>query len=209
MKSGLAGYIRAVRAQVWSYVRASGAAPGREGPLGSAVSASSQPAVNFASQDDLSSVQCAVVLAGLEIVGSSEGKAQRQVALERAVLLRTLLKAEGVHCLGDPSPTVSVVVGDEALARLVSKHLLVFGLGADLVEYPAVAKGAARFQLHVTAEHTKANVRFAAAIFSMALGAGRTEFADMASPAGRRTQPVVDQSTIESEAVAGVPLSAA
>lgn len=177
--------------------------------MGSAESASSRPAVNFASQDDLSLVQSAAGLAALERAGSSEGKVRRQVALERAVLLRTLLKVGGVHCLGDPSPIVSVVVGDEALARLVSKHLVAFGLGADLVEYPAVAKGAARFRLHVMAEHTKANVRFAAAIFSMALGAGRTEFEAMASQASRRPQPLVDQSTIESDAVTDRPLSAA
>ena len=49
-------------------------------------------------------------------------------------------------------------MGTEALARLVSRRLHDAGLLANLVEYPAVGKGAARFRMQVMAKHTPDNV---------------------------------------------------
>jgi hypothetical protein len=53
---------------------------------------------------------------------------------------------------------VSAKVGDEALARMVSQRLPELGVVANLVEFPAVAKGSARFRLQVMAKHTKENI---------------------------------------------------
>ena len=53
--------------------------------------------------------------------------------------------------------------GDEALARLTARELPQIDLLANLVEFPAVAKGQARFRLQVMAGHTEAEIETAAA----------------------------------------------
>jgi glycine C-acetyltransferase len=60
--------------------------------------------------------------------------------------------------VGNPSAIVSAKVGDEALARLLSSHLPDLGVVANLVEFPAVAKGSARFRFQVMAGHSKADI---------------------------------------------------
>ena len=55
-------------------------------------------------------------------------------------------------------------MGTEALARLVSRQLSRMGLVANLVEFPAVPKGAARFRLQVMANHDEEQVAAAAYI---------------------------------------------
>ena len=69
-------------------------------------------------------------------------------------------RAEGgrSRVYGDPSAIVGVKMGSEATARLVSRRLLELGLIANLVEYPAVPRGAARFRLQVMASHTPAQI---------------------------------------------------
>jgi glycine C-acetyltransferase len=64
-----------------------------------------------------------------------------------------------------------VRVGDEALARLVSRRLPDLEVIANLVEYPAVAKGAARFRMQVQANHTEQNIRDA--VYAMAVARAR------------------------------------
>ena len=58
-------------------------------------------------------------------------------------------------------------MGYEGLARLVSRHLPL-GLVANLVEFPAVPKGAARFRLQVMANHTEQNIADAVQILKTA-----------------------------------------
>jgi glycine C-acetyltransferase len=41
---------------------------------------------------------------------------------------------------------------------MVSQKLPALGVVANLVEFPAVAKGSARFRLQVMAKHTKSNI---------------------------------------------------
>ncbi len=106
----------------------------------------------------LSPVQCATVLKAFEIVESDEGAALRETMLARAVYLRGQLQKSGFEVIGDPSSIVPVVVGSEGLARRVSQQLSRLGVVANLVEYPAVAKGNARFRLQVMAKHSKVNV---------------------------------------------------
>jgi 7-keto-8-aminopelargonate synthetase-like enzyme len=125
----------------------------------------------------LSPVQCAIVHEALEIVQSPEGTRRRRVLRDRVELLRSLVESSNSRCMGEASPIVPVMVGEEALARLTSKHLAELGLAANLVEYPAVAKGAARFRLQVMADHTEAHVRFAHSALSEALKRAKHEFA--------------------------------
>lgn len=106
----------------------------------------------------LSPVQCAVVLKAFEIIESEEGANLRGALLRNVNSLRQHLTDAGMEFYGEPSAIVAVKMGSEALARLVSKRLPALGLLANLVEYPAVPKGAARFRMQVMANHTEQNI---------------------------------------------------
>lgn len=106
----------------------------------------------------LSPIQSAIVLKAFEIVRSEEGRTLRADLMKNVLYLRDQLKAAGLEVVGDPSAIVSVKVGDEGLARLVSQRLPRLGAIANLVEFPAVAKGSARFRLQVMARHSKENI---------------------------------------------------
>lgn len=111
----------------------------------------------------LSQVQAAVVLKAFEIVDSAEGKQLRDELMNNILNLRGALQAAGMAFYGDPSAIVAVKMGTESLARLVSRRLPKLGLLANLVEFPAVAKGAARFRMQVMAKHTPENISDAVA----------------------------------------------
>ncbi len=114
----------------------------------------------------LSPVQCATVLKAFEIVDSHEGEVLRGELMANVLDLRESLRARGLDSYGGPSAIVAVKMGSEALARLVGRRLPDAGLLANLVEYPAVGKGAARFRLQVMAKHSADNIL--AAVDSMA-----------------------------------------
>ncbi len=106
----------------------------------------------------LSPVQSAIVLKAFEIVQSEEGRDLRASLMKNILYLRGELMNLGLEVIGNPSAIVSAKVGDEALARMVSQKLPALGVVANLVEFPAVAKGSARFRLQVMAKHTKQNI---------------------------------------------------
>jgi 7-keto-8-aminopelargonate synthetase-like enzyme len=107
----------------------------------------------------LSPIQSAIVLKACEIIGSGEGDRLRSAMMANVLQLRAALQNAGFEVYGDPSAIVSVKIGDEGLARLMSRRLPALGIIANLVEYPAVAKGNARFRLQVQAAHTADQVR--------------------------------------------------
>jgi glycine C-acetyltransferase len=109
----------------------------------------------------LSPVQAAVILKAFEIVGSAKGDALRADLMRNVMMLRNTLAEHGMEVYGDPSAIVCVKMGSEAVARLVSRRLPDLGLLANLVEFPAVPKGAARFRMQVMAGHTEQNIRHA------------------------------------------------
>ena len=111
----------------------------------------------------LSPVQVAVVTRALEIVRSTEGQALRDRMMANVLHLRDELSDRGLSFYGDPSAIVAVKAGDEALARLTARELPTLGLLANLVEFPAVAKGQARFRMQVMAAHTAGEIETAAA----------------------------------------------
>ena len=111
----------------------------------------------------LSPVQVAVVTKALEIVRSPEGQALRDRLMANVLHLREALTDRGLGVYGGPSAIVAVKAGDEALARLTARELPTLGLLANLVEFPAVAKGQARFRMQVMAAHTEAEIETAAA----------------------------------------------
>ena len=106
----------------------------------------------------LSPVQCAIVLKAFDIVDSAEGDLLRDKMMGNVLNLRSSLNARGLDVYGEPSAIVCVKMGSEALARLMSRRLPELGLLANLVEYPAVGKGAARFRMQVMANHSPENV---------------------------------------------------
>ena len=106
----------------------------------------------------LSQVQAAIVLKAFEIVESAEGHALRRELMTNVLNLRATLSEKGMGYYGDPSAIVCVKVGTERVARLVSRQLPDLGLLANLVEYPAVGKGSARFRMQVMAKHSPQNI---------------------------------------------------
>ena len=116
----------------------------------------------------LSPVQGAVVLKSLEIVRAAEGAERRRAMLRNSVHLRGCLAAKGLSVYGEPSAIVAVKMGTEALARLTANEIAGMGLVANLVEFPAVPKGEARFRLQVQADHTEAELTRAAEVMAQA-----------------------------------------
>lgn len=106
----------------------------------------------------MSPVNAAIVLKAFEIIEAPEGAVLRQELMTNVLSLRSQLKAAGLDYYGDPSAIVCVKMGTEGLARLVSRRLPDLGLLANLVEYPAVGKGAARFRMQVMAKHSARNI---------------------------------------------------
>lgn len=101
----------------------------------------------------LSPVQASVVLETLRIVRSEEGEERRQALLQAVLDLRDTLAGQGLHPLGVPSPILPVPLHDEALARRACREAHARGLILNLVEFPAVAKGKARFRLQLQSDH--------------------------------------------------------
>ncbi|MDA8870049.1 aminotransferase class I/II-fold pyridoxal phosphate-dependent enzyme [Rhizobiaceae bacterium] len=106
----------------------------------------------------LSPVQAATVMAAFDIVQSQEGKERRAKLMENILYLREEVVRAGMEAHGDPSPIVPVKVGSEDLARLSAHELSQRGAIANLVEYPAVPQGGARFRVQVMADHSKENI---------------------------------------------------
>ncbi len=81
-------------------------------------------------------------------------------------------------------------MGTEGLARLVSKRLPEFGLIANLVEFPAVPKGAARIRMQVMANHSEENITDAVQILKAARHQAELELEGINQPAQRAEQVV-------------------
>jgi glycine C-acetyltransferase len=124
----------------------------------------------------LSPMQAATVLKAFEIIESPEGQVLRDKLMSNILSLRRQLVDAGFEVYGDPSAIVCVKMGSEGLARLVSRRLPQEGLIANLVEFPAVPKGQARFRMQVMANHTPQNIADAVARLRAAYETGSAEF---------------------------------
>lgn len=127
----------------------------------------------------LSPVQAATILKAFEMVESVEGRVLRLELLANVISLRRELQQAGLDYYGDPSAIVCVKMGSEGLARLVSRRLPELGLIANLVEFPAVPKGAARIRMQVMASHTEKNIADAVAILKTAKTQAEQELEDL------------------------------
>lgn len=124
----------------------------------------------------LSPVQAATVAKAFEIVQSDRGRELRRMLLKRVGQMRDALTAAGLTVIGDPSAIVPVLVGDEALARMASRRLPELAIIANLVEYPAVAKGNARFRLQMMPSHSAENVSELASRLRLAVDRAKPEY---------------------------------
>ena len=121
----------------------------------------------------ISPVQSAVALESLRVVRSEEGDALRSKAFDNILRLRAGCESRGIECLGNPSNVVPVMCGDETVAKWTSRLLEENGLIANLVEFPAVPRGTARFRFQVMATHSEEQVDRAVEIFSDCLDEAR------------------------------------
>jgi glycine C-acetyltransferase len=126
----------------------------------------------------LSPVQAATVLKAFQIVDSAEGRQLRAAMMSNVLSLREQMRGVGLDVYGDPSAIVCVKMGNEALARMVGRHLPELGLIANLVEFPAVPKGQARFRMQVMAQHSPQNISDAVQRLRRAYDMGNVELAD-------------------------------
>jgi 7-keto-8-aminopelargonate synthetase-like enzyme len=133
----------------------------------------------------LSPVQAATVLKAFEIVESLEGQALRSAMMANVLKLRHKLREAGLDYYGDPSAIVCVKMGSEGLARLVSRRLPELGLVANLVEFPAVPKGAARIRMQVMANHSEQNIADAVQILKTARHQAEMDLATVGQPSSR------------------------
>lgn len=106
----------------------------------------------------LSPASAAIVGKAFDIITSEEGAALRAKLMHNILTLRGMLTSCGLEVYGDPSAIVCVKMGSESLARLVARRLPSLGMLANLVEFPAVPKGQARFRLQVMANHTQHDI---------------------------------------------------
>lgn len=133
----------------------------------------------------LSPAQAATVLRAFDIVDSLEGRVLRLELLANVISLRRELKEAGLDYYGNPSAIVCVKMGSEGLARLVSRQLVELGLVANLVEFPAVPKNAARIRMQVMAHHSEQNIADAVQILKAAKAQAEYELEQFGEP-GRR-----------------------
>ena len=103
----------------------------------------------------LSPIQCAIVGTAIDIVRSVEGEELRRRLLVASASFRANLAARKLNTLGFPSAIVPVLVGAESMGRFASKVLGEANVFANLVEFPAVARGSARFRCQLMAQHTE------------------------------------------------------
>jgi len=139
----------------------------------------------------LSPVQAATVTKAFEIVQSDRGRDLRWLLMKRIMQLRKALAAAGLELIGNPSAIVPVVVGAEGLARMVSRRLPQLGVVANLVEYPAVAKGNARFRFQVMPNHSAQNISDLAERFRIAVDAAQSEYARVQDRAVPEARPLL------------------
>ncbi len=124
----------------------------------------------------LSPVQAATVLTALNIVDSDEGKARRRKLMDNILYMRSEMTKVGLETLGDPSAIVPVRVGAEGLARIASRDLSNLGAIANLVEYPAVPQGGARFRVQVMSDHSFSDVDQLVDLMLKAMRSGEKEY---------------------------------
>ncbi len=131
----------------------------------------------------LSPASAAIVGKAFEIIKSAEGATLRAKLMDNILTLRGMLNVCDLETYGDPSAIVCVKMGSEGLARLAGRRLPSLGMLANLVEFPAVPKGQARFRLQVMANHSRHDIIDAVHRLSVAASEATADLAALQSGA--------------------------
>lgn len=134
----------------------------------------------------LSPVQAAVIGECIQIVRGDEGASLRADLLRNVALMREMLGAEGLHCMGTPSAIVPVLIGDEQVSRLAGKLLFRQAVFVNQVEFPGVPLGASRLRLQLMANHNGQQIKRAAGVIGQAVGRASAALTAAAQRAPRR-----------------------
>lgn len=121
----------------------------------------------------------AAATAAIEFLSSDAGEQRRLTLWRRIEALRYRLTEHSISTAGatvNGSAIHPMMIGDEQTAMELSRALLADGFLVPTMRYPAVAKGAARLRITVTAAHEESQLRGLAE----ALGRLRPELASAA-----------------------------
>lgn len=99
----------------------------------------------------------------LRLLSSSDGLRERLMA--NTALFRTLLTDASFDLLPGDTPIVPVMFGDAVAAADFARRLLDHGVYAVAFSYPVVPLGKARIRTQISAAHSEADIRAAAAAF--------------------------------------------
>ena len=127
----------------------------------------------FMFSNAISAVQAAVALEAVRITRSEEGDARRAELQRAARTLRGAFSERGIECYGEPCAIVAVPVGDETVARVASSLVARRGVLVNLVEFPAVGIGKARFRMQLMPGHTDDMLEEAAPVVADAIEQAR------------------------------------
>ncbi|MFC8851292.1 MULTISPECIES: aminotransferase class I/II-fold pyridoxal phosphate-dependent enzyme [unclassified Micromonospora] len=133
----------------------------------------------------LSPVQTAVVREAARIIRSAEGDELRARLFTAIHALRDELTGRGLTCMGEPSPIVPLLIGNEKLARTANRLLFDRGVLAFMVEFPVTPTGSSRFRLQVQAGHRPEEAREAARIIEGAIADSRAYLSSAFGSAAR------------------------
>ncbi|HLD44095.1 MAG TPA: aminotransferase class I/II-fold pyridoxal phosphate-dependent enzyme, partial [bacterium] len=144
----------------------------------------------------LSPVQTAVIMQALKIVRSPEGTKLREQLNNNSVTLRTGLEKNGIRCIGEPSAIVPAYIGNEAVARIAWARAQNEGIHANLVEFPAVAVGSARFRMQLMPQHTQEQLDKTVSVITDVIAAATKDAAKISFPKVERAKFGTDPNTL-------------
>lgn len=136
-------------------------------------------APSYTFSNGISPMQSALALKCADIIFSEEGDRLRKKLKANIDFARSEFNKKGFTTIGTPSPIVPVFIGEEMLARLMTKELIKDGLLANLAEYPAVPKKKAIFRFQIMATHNSDQIPKAVEIMKTAHHEAKLNFKSM------------------------------
>ena len=109
-------------------------------------------------------------LKALDLVQSTEAEGLRQSLRKNALDLRAFFRQCSLSVLGDDSPIIPIVVGDEARAMDLSASLRKAGFLVPAIRPPTVPQGECRLRLTLSAKHEKSQIDKLKQVFIELLG---------------------------------------
>lgn len=126
-----------------------------------------------------SPLQAKIAYASAEIIFSEEGDRKREQLLSNIIFLREEMQNRDLITMGKPAPFIPLMVGNDRLTRLMSKHISERNLLVNIVEFPAVPRHTARFRVQLMSSHSRYALRETAAILAESKLAAEIELAEI------------------------------